>query len=171
MNENSRISSVIVSIFCIGIIIFILFTQMEISTIKLKLKDASLILIFLALLLYINGYEKMFLFLLLIFVIFYFTPNEYVNRIMSYFTQKKSILKKVRVVDDREPEPELDEEYEQEEQYEDREQEQYQDNQDNQEIDDNYDNESQANTEITIDDDIENVDIQINKISQNNNND
>ena len=135
---------------------------MEISTIKLKLKDASLILIFLALLLYINGYEKMFLFLLLIFVIFYFTPNEYVNRIMSYFTQKKSILKKVRVVEDRELEPEPDEEYppEQEEQGEEQ-----------SEIDDNYDNESQANTEITIDDDIENEDIQINKISQNNNND
>ena len=166
MNENSRISSVIVSIFCIGIIIFILFTQMEISTIKLKLKDASLILIFFALLVYINGYEKLFLVLLLIFVIFYFTPNEYVNRIMSYFTQKKSILKKVRVVEDREQEPEPDEEYEQEEQYEDQEEEQEQS-----EIDDNYDNESQANTEITIDDDIENVDIQINKISQNNNND
>ncbi len=162
MNENSRISSVIVSVFCIGIIIFILFTQMEISTIKLKLKDVSLILIFLALLVYINGYEKLFLFLLLIFVIFYFTPSEYVNRIMSYFTQKKSILKKVRVVEDRELEPEPDEEYppEQEEQGEEQ-----------SEIDDNYDNESQANTEITIDDDIENVDIQINKISQNNNND
>lgn len=169
MNENSRISSVIVSIFCIGIIIFILFTQMEISTIKLKLKDASLILIFLALLLYINGYEKLFLVLLLIFVIFYFTPTHYVNRMMSYFTQKKSILKKVRVVEDREEESEPDKEYEQEEQdeqYEDQEQEQ-----NNEEIDDNYDNESQANTEITIDDDIENVDIQINKISQNNNND
>jgi len=162
MNENSRISSVIVSVFCIGIIIFILFTQMEISTIKLKLKDASLILIFLALLVYINGYEKLFLVLLLVFVIFYFTPSHYVNRITSYFTQKKSILKKVRVVDDKEQE--LDEEYEQEEQYEEQEQEET-------EIDDNYDNESQANTEITIDDDIENEDIQINKISQNNNND
>jgi len=164
MNENSRISSVIVSVFCIGIIIFILFTQMEISTIKLKLKDASLILIFLALLVYINGYEKLFLVLLLVFVIFYFTPSEYTNRIMSYFTQKKSILKKVRVVEDKEqdPEQEPDEEYEQEEQDED----EYQE-----EIDDNYDTESQANTEITIDDDIENEDIQINKISQNNNND
>ena len=160
MNENSRISSVIVSIFCIGIIIFILFTQMEISTIKLKLKDASLILIFIALLVYINGYEKLFLVLLLVFVIFYFTPSEYTNRIMSYFTQKKSILKKVRVVEEQEQEPEQDEEYEQEEPEEDQE-----------EIDDNYDTESQANTEITIDDDIENEDIQINKISQNNNND
>ena len=158
MNENSRISSVIVSIFCIGIIIFILFTQMEISTIKLKLKDASLILIFIALLVYINGYEKLFLVLLLVFVIFYFTPSEYMNRLMSYFTQKKSILKKVRVVEEQEQEP--DEEYEQEEQ-----------EQDQDEIDDNYDTESQANTEITIDDDIENEDIQINKISQNNNND
>ena len=162
MNENSRISSVIVSIFCIGIIIFILFTQMEISTIKLKLKDASLILIFIALLVYINGYEKLFLVLLLVFVIFYFTPSEYKNKIVSYFTQKKSILKKVRVVEEQEQEPEQepDEEYEQEEQDEDQE-----------EIDDNYDTESQANTEITIDDDIENEDIQINKISQNNNND
>jgi len=164
MNENSRISSVIVSIFCIGIIIFILFTQMEISTIKLKLKDALLMLIFLALLVYINGYEKLFLVLLLVFVIFYFTPSEYINRLTSYFTQKKSILKKVRVIEDKELEQEPDEEYEQDEQYEDRDE--Y-----NEEIDDNYDNESQANTEITIDDDIENIDIQINKISQNNNND
>lgn len=164
MNENSRISSVIVSVFCIGIIVFILFTQMEISTIKLKMKDASLILIFLALLVYINGYEKLFLALLLVFVIFYFTPSEYTNRIMSYFTQKKSILKKVRVVEDKDlyqeeyQEQDVQEEYQEEEQ-------------DNEEIDDNYDNESQANTEITIDDDIENEDIQINKISQNNNND
>ena len=140
MNENSRISSVIVSVFCIGIIIFILFTQMEISTIKLKMKDASLILIFLALLVYINGYEKLFLVLLLVFVIFYFTPSEYVNRVMSYFTQKKSILKKVRVVEDKDSEPEeYQEQEEQEEQEEPEEQEQY-------EIDDNYDNESQANT-------------------------
>lgn len=159
MNENSRISSVIVSIFCIGIIIFILFTQMEISTIKLKLKDASLILIFFALLVYINGYEKLFLVLLLVFVIFYFTPSEYVNRIMSYFTQKKSILKKVRVVEDKELEQEPEE-------YEQNDEEEYQD-----EYQDETDNESQANTEITIDDDIENEDIQINKISQNNNND
>jgi ABC-type multidrug transport system fused ATPase/permease subunit len=159
MNENSRISSVIVSVFCIGIIIFILFTQMEISTIKLKLKDASLMLIFLALLVYINGYEKLFLVLLLVFVIFYFTPSEYVNRIMSYFTQKKSILKKVRVVEDKELEQEPEE-------YEQNDEEEYQD-----EYQDETDNESQANTEITIDDDIENEDIQINKISQNNNND
>jgi hypothetical protein len=163
MNENSRISSVIVSVFCIGIIIFILFTQMEISTIKLKLKDASLILIFFALLVYINGYEKLFLVLLFVFVIFYFTPSHYVNRITSYFTQKKSILKKVRVVEEQEQEPEP-EEYEQDIQ------EEYQE-EDQEEIDDNYDTESQANTEITIDDDIENEDIQINKISQNNNND
>jgi len=163
MNENSRISSVIVSVFCIGIIIFILFTQMEISTIKLKMKDASLILIFLALLVYINGYEKLFLVLLLVFVIFYFTPSEYVNRVMSYFTQKKSILKKVRVVEDKDSEPEEYQEQDEQEEQEEQE-EQY-------EIDDNYDNESQANTEITIDDDIENEDIQINKISQNNNND
>jgi hypothetical protein len=159
MNENSRISSVIVSIFCIGIIIFILFTQMEISTIKLKLKDASLMLIFLALLVYINGYEKLFLVLLLVFVIFYFTPSEYVNRIMSYFTQKKSILKKVRVIEDKELEQEPEE-------YEQNDEEEYQD-----EYQEETDNESQANTEITIDDDIENEDIQINKISQNNNND
>ncbi len=149
MNENSRISSVIVSVFCIGIIIFILFTQMEISTIKLKMKDASLILIFLALLVYINGYEKLFLVLLLIFVIFYFTPSDYFNNIMSYFTQKKSILKKVRVIEDIEPEPEPEQEQQEYEEDEYTEQ----------------DTESQANTEITIDDDIENDDIQINKIS------
>lgn len=149
MNENSRISSVIVSVFCIGIIVFILFTQMEISTIKLKMKDASLILIFLALLVYINGYEKLFLVLLLVFVIFYFTPSDYFNKIMSYFTHKKSILKKVRVIEDIEPEQEPEQEQQEYEEDEYTEQ----------------DTESQANTEITIDDDIENDDIQINKIS------
>jgi hypothetical protein len=128
---------------------------MEISTIKLKMKDASLILIFLALLVYINGYEKLFLFLLLVFVIFYFTPSDYFNNIMSYFTQKKSILKKVRVVEEVEPESEPEQE-----------QEEYQEDEYTEQ-----DTESQANTEITIDDDIENEDIQINKISQNNNND
>lgn len=163
MNENSRISSVIVSVFCIGIIVFILFTQMEISSIKLKLKDASLILIFLALLVYINGYEKLFLFLLVVFVIFYFTPSEYSNRFMSYFTPKKSILKKVRVFEEQEPEQEQEQYQYQGQELELELEQEYQD--------DNYDNESQANTEITIDDDIENEDIQINKISQNNNND
>ena len=162
MNENSRISSVIVSVFCIGIIIFILFTQMEISSIKLKLKDASLILIFIALLVYINGYEKLFLFLLLIFVIFYFTPSKYSNKVLSYFTPTKSILKKPKVIEELELEPdELDDidDLEDTEQYQ------------QEDPDDNYDTESQTNTEITIDDDIENEDIQINKISQNNNND
>jgi len=131
---------------------------MEISTIKLKLKDASLILIFIALLVYINGYEKLFLFLLLVFVMFYFTPSYYSNKIFSYFTQKKSILKKVRVVEEQEQEQE-------------QEQDEYSQQEENEELDDNYDTESQTNTEITIDDDIENEDIQINKISQNNNND
>ena len=163
MNENSRISSVIVSVFCIGIIVFILFTQMEISSIKLKLKDASLILIFLALLVYINGYEKLFLFLLVIFVIFYFTPSKYSNKFMSYFTPKKSILKKVRVFEEHEQELEQEQEQEQELELDEYSQQEEQE--------DNNDTESQTNTEITIDDDIENEDIQINKISQNNNND
>jgi len=163
MNENSRISSVIVSVFCIGIIVFILFTQMEISSIKLKLKDASLILIFLALLVYINGYEKLFLFLLVIFVIFYFTPSKYSNKFMSYFTPKKSILKKVRVFEEQEQELEQEQEQERELELDEYSQQEEQE--------DNNDTESQTNTEITIDDDIENEDIQINKISQNNNND
>ena len=165
MNENSRISSVIVSVFCIGIIVFILFTQMEISSIKLKLKDASLILIFLALLVYINGYEKLFLFLLVIFVIFYFTPSKYSNKFMSYFTPKKSILKKARVFEEQEQEQELEQEQEQEQEQE------LDEYSQQEEQEDNNDTESQTNTEITIDDDIENEDIQINKISQNNNND
>jgi hypothetical protein len=91
-----------------------------------------------------------------VFVIIYFTPNDYFNKALSYFTQKKSILKKVRVVEEVESEQENEEQEEPEEP-----EEQY----------DDYDTESQANTEITIDDDIENEDIQINKISQNNNND
>ncbi len=60
--------NIIISIFCIGIIFFIFMTRCKVSKIQLKMKDASLILIFFALLAYINGHEYLFIFILLAFI-------------------------------------------------------------------------------------------------------
>lgn len=97
---NSTLTPVMVSIFCVGIILFILFTQCEISSIKLKPKDASLILIFLALVAYINQYHILFLVLLGTFIFIYFSPNDFINNIFSKFikTKPKSIIKKTKKV-------------------------------------------------------------------------
>ena len=100
-NGKSKYSSVIVSLFCVGVILFILFTQCEVSNIKLKMKDASLVLIFFALLAYINGYEKIFILLLLAFVLIYFTPQKYIDKYLSPILKKqtpdppKPILKQI----------------------------------------------------------------------------
>jgi len=88
---------VLISLFCVGIIIFILFTQCEVSNIKLKAKDASLVLIFLALLAYINNYQFLFLLLLGVFIFIYFAPNELINKLFAPFIKTKpmkSIIKK-----------------------------------------------------------------------------
>jgi len=87
--SNKNYNNVIVSLFCVGIIIFILFTQCKVSNIKLKMKDASLILIFIALLAYINGYEKLFILLLAVFVLVYFTPQKYFDNFLSPLIGKK----------------------------------------------------------------------------------
>lgn len=102
---KSKYRNVIVSLFCVGIILFILFTQCEVSNIRLKMKDASLILIFFALLAYINGYEKLFILLLVIFVLIYFTPQKYINKFFSPILKKsinqpKSIIKEKSIPDD-----------------------------------------------------------------------
>lgn len=102
-----KISPFLISIFCIGIILFILFTQCEVSNIKLKPKDASLILIFLALLAYINNNTKLFLFLLGSFLFIYFTPNNFVLNFLSKIIPEKkpkSIIKKKVVIEDPNPE-------------------------------------------------------------------
>lgn len=98
--KNNNYNSVIVSLFCVGIILFILFTQCEVSNIKLKMKDASLILIFFALLAYINGYEKLFILLLIAFVLIYFTPQKYFDKFFSPIIKKKSILKKENITEE-----------------------------------------------------------------------
>lgn len=102
---TGKYRSVIVSLFCVGIILFILFTQCEVSNIKLKMKDASLILIFFALLAYINGYEKLFILLLAAFVLIYFTPQKYFDKFFSPIINKssnqpKSIIKEKSIPDD-----------------------------------------------------------------------
>ena len=53
------------------------------------MKDASLILIFFALLAYINGHEYLFVFILLAFSIIYFTPQHYFDNYLSKFLGKK----------------------------------------------------------------------------------
>ena len=75
--------------FCIGIIFFIFMTRCKVSKIQLKMKDASLILIFFALLAYINGHEYLFVFILLAFSIIYFTPQHYFDYYLSKFLGKK----------------------------------------------------------------------------------
>ena len=75
--------------FCIGIIFFIFMTRCKVSKIQLKMKDASLILIFFALLAYINGHEYLFVFILLAFSIIYFTPQHYFDHYLSKFLGKK----------------------------------------------------------------------------------
>jgi len=79
--------------FCIGIIFFIFMTRCKVSKIQLKMKDASLILIFFALLAYINGHEYLFVFILLAFSIIYFTPQHYFDNFLSKFLGKKESKK------------------------------------------------------------------------------
>lgn len=86
---NGRMYNIIISMFCIGIIFFIFMTRCKVSKIQLKMKDASLILIFFALLAYINGHEYLFVILLLAFSIIYFTPQHYFDHYLSKFLGKK----------------------------------------------------------------------------------
>ena len=58
------------------------------------MKDASLILIFLALLSYINGYNICFFILLISFIIIYFSPDYVIDRIFSRFLKKEKKIKK-----------------------------------------------------------------------------
>lgn len=88
---NVRMYNIIISMFCIGIIFFIFMTRCKVSKIQLKMKDASLILIFFALLAYINGHEYLFVFILLAFSIIYFTPQHYFDNYLSKFLGKKDI--------------------------------------------------------------------------------
>jgi len=104
LEPKKNYSPILISIFCIGIILFILFTQCEVSNIKLKPKDASLILIILALLAYINNYQMLFLLLLGMFLFVYFAPNEMINKLFSPFIkkkEKKSIIKNNIEIDDQ----------------------------------------------------------------------
>jgi len=87
---NGRMYNIIISMFCIGIIFFIFMTRCKVSKIQLKMKDASLILIFFALLAYINGHEYLFVFILIAFSIIYFTPQHYFDHYLSKFLGKKN---------------------------------------------------------------------------------
>lgn len=71
-------------------------TRCKVSKIQLKMKDASLILIFFALLAYINGHEYLFVFILLAFSIIYFTPQHYFDIYLSKFLGKKEKKKSLQ---------------------------------------------------------------------------
>ena len=86
---NGRIYNIIISMFCIAVIFFIFMTRCKVAKIQLKMKDASLILIFFALLAYINGHEYLFIMLLLAFSLIYFTPQYYFDSYLSKFLGKK----------------------------------------------------------------------------------
>ena len=93
---DGRIYNIIISMFCIGIIFFIFMTRCKVAKIQLKMKDASLILIFFALLAYINGHEYLFIILLLSFSIIYFTPQHYFDDYLSRFLGVKNKKKSTK---------------------------------------------------------------------------
>jgi hypothetical protein len=104
---NGRMYNIIISMFCIGIIFFIFMTRCKVSKIQLKMKDASLILIFFALLAYINGHEYLFVFILLAFSIIYFTPQHYFDHYLSKFLSKKDKKSHHQAIHLQEPPQEL----------------------------------------------------------------
>ena len=71
--------SITISLLCIAIITIIFFSQYDIHNLNLEPKDASIILLVLAFIAYINKYEKLFLLFLGIFILIYFIPNEKIN--------------------------------------------------------------------------------------------
>jgi len=130
----------LINIVGIIVVIIIFFTQSEKSSIKLKAKDASLILVLLAFMAYINGYEKLFILFLVSFLIIYFLPMDKISNLFG--KNKKKVVRRIRRIDP--------EEYEQEPVQE-------------QEVYDEM--ESQSENEITLDTDIEeeNVEMEITK--------
>jgi len=130
----------LINIVGIIVVIIIFFTQSEKSSIKLKAKDASLILVLLAFMAYINGYEKLFILFLVSFLIIYFLPMEKISNLFG--KNKKKVVRRIRRIDP--------EEYEQVPEQE-------------QEVYDEM--ESQSENEITLDTDIEedNVEMEITK--------
>lgn len=94
-NSPKWMSMVVIAVSVI-IVLLIFFTQCEFSNIRLKPKDASLILVILAFLAYINGFEKVFIGLLISFIIIYFTPNEKISKFFSGIFQKNSNEKERR---------------------------------------------------------------------------
>jgi hypothetical protein len=101
---NGKMYNIIISIFCIGIIFFIFMTRCKVSKIQLKMKDSSLILIFFALLAYINGHEYLFIILLIAFSIIYFTPQHYFDKYLSRFIGKKDKKIKQEIIQDTQQE-------------------------------------------------------------------
>ena len=75
--------SIIISLVCIGVIGFIIFTQCNIKKLEFKSKDLSLIILVFSFILYINGYEKLFLIFLVGFIIIYFVPIKNLKNIYS----------------------------------------------------------------------------------------
>ena len=81
--------SIIISLVCIGVIGFIIFTQCNIKKLEFKSKDLSLIILVFSFILYINGYEKLFLIFLLGFIIIYFVPIKNLQNLYLKISKKE----------------------------------------------------------------------------------
>lgn len=90
--------SIIISLVCIGVIGFIIFTQCNIKKLEFKSKDLSLIILVFSFILYINGFEKLFLLFLLGFIIIYFVPIKNLKNLYLKMSnnEEENIEKKVK---------------------------------------------------------------------------
>lgn len=86
-------NSILISVLCVMVAIFIFYTQSDFSSIKIPNKDASLILLVFGILAYVNKHEILFLILLVLFMIIYFIDANkikgYLNPIFKVFSDKK----------------------------------------------------------------------------------
>ena len=86
--------SITISLLCIAIITVLFFTQYDIKKLNFEPKDASIILLVLAFVAYVNKYEKLFLLFLGIFILIYFIPLEKLKSFIQPITAQISFFKK-----------------------------------------------------------------------------
>jgi len=86
-------NSILISVLCVMVAIFIFYTQSDFSSLSLPNKDASLILLVFGVFAYVNKHEILFLILLVSFMIIYFIDTSkiktYINPIFKIFSEKK----------------------------------------------------------------------------------
>lgn len=91
-------NSILISVLCILVGIFIFYTQSDFSSLNLPNKDASLILLVFAIFAYVNKHEILFLMLLVSFIIIYFVDSQkikdFINPIFKFFPQELKVEEK-----------------------------------------------------------------------------